>query len=79
MLDVDRAGAGLPRYFVDVTCATDGRTHHVDELLLSDGSSSGSGRIEALCGRFVVAASMAEPPGPGCQLCRAARVRRSAR
>lgn len=79
MLDVDRADRRPPHYFVDVTCTTDGRTHRVDELLLAVGGVSGSGRVEALCGRWVVAASMAEPPGPGCHLCRATTVRRNHR
>lgn len=72
MLEVD--GRRHRHYFVDVTCSTDGRTHRIDEVLLAASSADGSGRIEALCGRRVVAASMAEPPGPACQLCVAAPV-----
>jgi hypothetical protein len=61
-------------HFVEVTCTTDGRMHRIDEVLLAAGRVGGSGRIEALCGRGVLAASMAEPPGPPCHLCAAALV-----
>lgn len=67
MPEIDRR----PHFFLELTCATDGRTHRVDEVLLARGADV-AGRIEASCGRRIVAASMAEPPGRPCLLCAAA-------
>jgi hypothetical protein len=48
--------------------AMDGREHLVPDYALSEGWRD-DGRYPAWCGRWVVGASMCEPPGPPCQLC----------
>ncbi|GAA2555234.1 hypothetical protein [Pseudonocardia hydrocarbonoxydans] len=56
--------------YLDVLARDDGRTHRVDERVLAATRSTG-GRPVARCGRLLVVASLAEPPGPPCPLCAA--------
>lgn len=51
-----------------VLSSVDGRTHQVDELVLTTVLGHG---ISALCGRYILAASLTDPPGPPCPLCTA--------
>jgi hypothetical protein len=57
--------------FVEVMDADDGRAHLVAFRLYEAGLVSGEGRYAAMCGRAVLAASMATAPGRQCPLCRA--------
>jgi hypothetical protein len=57
--------------FVQVTSAGDDTAHLVAFRLYEEGLMSGEGRYVAMCGRSVLAASMATAPGRRCPLCRA--------
>jgi hypothetical protein len=59
--------------FVQVMSAEDDTTHLVAYRLYEAGLTSGTGRYAAMCGKSVLAASMATAPGRGCPLCRASR------
>lgn len=63
------ASVSESRWCVDITCSQDGLMHQIDDVVLTAAIGHGFGRFSALCGRFVVAASMTEPPGPPCPLC----------
>jgi phage tail protein X len=60
------------RRFLDVLSSHDGRTHQVAERVLTADPGSAGGRPVARCGRLLVVASLAAPPGPPCALCTAA-------
>lgn len=55
---------------VPVTSVRDGFEHLVADAAMTPGSA---GRYVALCGRAVLAAALACPPGPRCSACVAAR------
>ncbi|MCO1659438.1 hypothetical protein [Pseudonocardia humida] len=57
--------------FVQVTGAEDGAAHLVAFRLYEAGLMSGAGRYAAMCGKAVLAASMATAPVRRCPLCRA--------
>ena len=57
--------------FVRVTSAEDTTSHLVAHRLYEEGLVSGEGRYAAMCGKSVLAASMATAPGRQCPLCRA--------
>lgn len=61
----------LATAFVQVTSGEDDTTHLVPFRLYEEGLMSGAGRYIAVCGRTVLAASMAAAPGRRCPLCRA--------
>jgi hypothetical protein len=61
----------LGEAFVQVTSAGDDMAHLVAFRLYEEGLMSGEGRYAAVCGRTVLAASMATAPGRRCPLCRA--------
>lgn len=51
-----------------MTCAADGHEHWVGD---SGRGGRQSGRYPALCGRLVISAALAAPPGPTCPACAA--------
>jgi hypothetical protein len=57
--------------FIQVMSAEDGMAHLVAFRLYEAGLMSGEGRFGAVCGKTVLAASMAAAPGRRCPLCRA--------
>lgn len=61
----------LAAAFVQVMGAEDDTAHLVAFRLYEEGLMSGEGRYAAVCGRTVLAASMAAAPGRRCPLCRA--------
>lgn len=69
MTEPESTSASRSRWSLSVTCCDDRRSHEVDDAVFA--SSLGSGRLAALCGRTILAAPMAAPPGPPCPLCRA--------
>lgn len=54
---------------VPLTCATDRRTHLVAIADLERAIAERSGHYRTLCGRAVLAAALAAPPGPRCAAC----------
>jgi hypothetical protein len=60
----------LGKAFVQVTSAGDDMAHLVAFRLYEEGLMSGEGRFAAMCGRTVLAASMATAPARRCPLCR---------
>jgi hypothetical protein len=69
MTELDSSSGSLSRRSLSVTCSNDRRNHQVDDAVYASGL--GSGRLAALCGRSIMAAPMAAPPGPPCPLCSA--------
>jgi hypothetical protein len=69
MTELDSSSGPLSRRSLSVTCSNDRRSHLVDDAVLAFGL--GSGHLAALCGRSILAAPMAAPPGPPCSLCAA--------
>jgi hypothetical protein len=64
-----KASARLPKAFLtSMTCSGDGREHWVGDGV---GDARQSGRHVALCGRHVMPAALAAPPGPACPACAA--------
>jgi hypothetical protein len=57
---------------VPVTSGEDHATHLVRFRLYEEGLMSGEGRYAALCGKNVLAGSLADEPDRECPLCRAA-------
>jgi hypothetical protein len=66
---VERAVLGTA--FVQVTSAQDNTAHLVAFRLYEAGLMTGEGRFAAVCGKAVLAASMATASGRRCPLCRA--------
>ncbi len=66
---VRRCGSTLP---ATGTSTVDGRDHLVSAPAVSVGLAAGQGESVALCGRLVVAAPLAVPPGPTCLDCETA-------
>lgn len=60
--------------FVPVRSAEDGSTHLVVFRLYEEGLTAATGRYVAICGKCVLAGSLAEAPGRHCLLCRATMV-----
>ncbi len=69
MTEPDSTSGSPSRWSLSVTCSNDLRSHQVDDAVLASGL--GSGHLAALCGRSILAAPMAAPPGPPCPLCAA--------
>ncbi|MDQ4031021.1 MAG: hypothetical protein M3332_01615 [Actinomycetota bacterium] len=55
-----------------VTSAVDGRAHLLSQQAATEGLVAGHGEYTALCGRRVLAAALATPPGPTCLDCETA-------
>ncbi len=64
-----RKSARLPDH-VDLTSATDGRTHTVTSAEFDSGAQEGTGHYRAVCGADVLAAALVCAPGPRCPACR---------
>ena len=56
---------------VTITCARDGRAHHVPDVQIAGPQADGAGRYVAVCGHVVTAAAMVEPEGAPCPRCAA--------
>ena len=52
-----------------MTSAVDGRTHAVTDPEFRAGVVRGRGIYRAMCGRYVLAASLGTPLGPACTHC----------
>lgn len=54
---------------VRVTCAHDAQRHLVPDAAFARPDGTSSGRLLAVCGHTVLAASLTTPPGRDCALC----------
>ncbi|MGH3566293.1 MAG: hypothetical protein ACRDRH_09720 [Pseudonocardia sp.] len=57
---------------IPLTSATDGRTHLISAANLDRTIAEHGSTFRTLCGRTVLAASLAAPPGPRCPGCHSA-------
>jgi hypothetical protein len=58
---------------ITVTACEDGLAHYVDDLTLGRCMCSGESRLVTECGRQILLAPLADPLGPTCPACVAAR------
>lgn len=58
---------------VDLTSATDRRTHYVTDTAYGHALAARTGRCPAVCGHDVILCALVTPPGPLCRRCSAAR------
>ena len=54
---------------MDMTSASDGRTHTITAAEFEHGVLQGRGRYRAVCGAGVLVAPMTSDPGPRCSRC----------